>query len=239
MPRSASTVMVFLNVVSKLLTAGWIRSLGTCMAGGVRSLLTTMSPRPSNRASNVCRFYLQNKCTRGDTCYFYHPPNVSSSTSNVCRFYLQNKCARGDACDFYHPPNVSSSRRNAPCAHFLRGNCRFGDQCQNSHAIVPNVPEVDKPNDSGPPHLKVPSCRYYSIGACKKGSACPYIHGVDEGKAPSTDIPKETDSESASSDAPIVSYIQTLPAAQILTLLPARKYFRSGMLCCPMLHQSI
>jgi hypothetical protein len=82
---------------------------------------------------------------------------------------------------------------NAPCKFFAQGKCRNGQTCSFSHAIAPE-PEGSPPNtveattpasDSrGGDTRKQVTCRFYSLGTCLKGDACPFAHesGAERGE---------------------------------------------------------
>eukprot|EP00977_Amphora_coffeiformis_P009883 scaffold2290_cov170-Amphora_coffeaeformis.AAC.3 len=62
--------------------------------------------------------------------------------------------------DLPEPEIVTSFKENRPlaCIHFLLGQCKFGNDCRNSHS----------------PFARRPPCRFH--GRCAKGAACIYSH---------------------------------------------------------------
>ena len=44
---------------------------------------------------------MKGKCTKGDSCDYWHPP--------VCRFFRQGNCSAGKKCSFLHPPSKNSA----------------------------------------------------------------------------------------------------------------------------------
>ena len=53
-----------------------------------------------------------------------------------------------------------------PCQHFLRGRCRWGDECKYSHE---GTPQTQKSSKRGP-------CFAFAKGECDKGKQCRYSH---------------------------------------------------------------
>ncbi|KAG7365595.1 ATP-dependent helicase HrpA [Nitzschia inconspicua] len=51
------------------------------------------------------------------------------------------------------------------CPHFLRGNCRFGTQCRNSHSM----------HD---PNAQRQVCRFFFVGRCSNGNSCAFAHST-------------------------------------------------------------
>lgn len=54
---------------------------------------------------------------------------------------------------------IAKGKEKMACVHFLMGNCKFGNECQNVHSF--SAPR--------------PLCRFYPN--CSKGSSCVYSHG--------------------------------------------------------------
>ena len=51
---------------------------------------------PPSKYSTICRFFLQDKCTKGKDCPFSHK-------RPICKQYLKNCCKYGDKCLKVHP----------------------------------------------------------------------------------------------------------------------------------------
>lgn len=127
-----------------------------------------------------------------------------SSTPFVCKYFLQNACTRGDTCFYSHQTplkNLSNPSTQIICAHHQRGFCRFGDQCKNVHAALPTsssngwrrttdtnlTPGTENPSPrpyetysltrSGPQMpLTFGSCKFFQQGHCTKGTTCTFSH---------------------------------------------------------------
>ncbi|GLH07965.1 Uncharacterized protein GBIM_13330 [Gryllus bimaculatus] len=79
----------------------------------------------SEREPNVCMFYMQGKCQKGDDCPYSHnacPPRKME----LCKFYLMDCCAKKDKCLYMH--------HDFPCKFFHTGlKCFSGPRCKFSH----------------------------------------------------------------------------------------------------------
>ena len=67
------------------------------------------------KGDQICKFFLQNRCNRGDKCPFRHeyPPNYqpnpqqqhhqnnNSNNSHICRYFMSNTCNK-ENCTFFH-----------------------------------------------------------------------------------------------------------------------------------------
>ncbi|KAI0308594.1 hypothetical protein OF83DRAFT_1089701, partial [Amylostereum chailletii] len=79
-----------------------------------------------------------------------------------------------------------------PCAHFLRGECRFGDLCRFSHvATYENVEAPGSRVSLTPAIPKTPVfsiCKFFKMGRCTRAD-CPFSHvGGHPAPAPQNDI---------------------------------------------------
>eukprot|EP00347_Sterkiella_histriomuscorum_P019184 403342615 len=69
--------------------------------------------------------------------------------------------------------NKSAASKQQICQHYLQGNCRFGDKCNNLHEGGTSQ------NSSANSKKKIP-CRYFLEGMCKNGDKCTFSHEIDE-----------------------------------------------------------
>ena len=64
------------------------------------------------KKNQICTFFLQNRCNKGDKCIFRHeyPPNYQpnpnqqqhpQNSSHICRFFLTNTCTKPN-CTYFH-----------------------------------------------------------------------------------------------------------------------------------------
>lgn len=120
------------------------------------ALVYQPSVAAAGSGGNVCKHFLEGKCTYGDNCRFphvaaapapivhagkggpplqafsYNPNQMAGALTderNVCRHFLRNKCEHGDDCGFLHPGVPSKP----VCSHFIQGRCTYGDNCQFRH----------------------------------------------------------------------------------------------------------
>lgn len=99
-------------------------------------------------SQEVCRYFVQGNCVRGESCNFLHPrdsaPPGASSSSDVCRNFLAGRCTRGEACHFLHPAGgaapMGTGSQAQPfqanpevCRNFMAGRCTRGESCHFLH----------------------------------------------------------------------------------------------------------
>ncbi|XP_063229493.1 protein suppressor of sable isoform X2 [Bacillus rossius redtenbacheri] len=74
---------------------------------------------------NMCVFFLQGKCQKGDDCPYSHEVHHPRKLE-LCKFYLNNCCAKKDKCLYMH--------NDFPCKFYHMGlKCFAGDRCKFSH----------------------------------------------------------------------------------------------------------
>ncbi|XP_076341758.1 uncharacterized protein LOC143242271 isoform X2 [Tachypleus tridentatus] len=82
----------------------------------------------------MCKFYLEGNCFRGDDCPYIHDHTLSKK-KELCKFYIHGFCARGENCLFMHS--------EFPCKFFHTGaKCYAENNCIFSHAEL--TPETKK-----------------------------------------------------------------------------------------------
>lgn len=132
-----------------------VQALGSALVGCLNQ-----APRADVANGDICRHFLEGKCTYGAECRFSHgsapvphlvlPPvqvqpalpvfnrgNANpvftqvGDDRNVCRHFMMGKCDYGDDCGFVHPGIVSKP----VCSHFLQGRCTYGKECKFRHPM--------------------------------------------------------------------------------------------------------
>ncbi len=75
----------------------------------------------------ICKFFLEDRCTKGDECPFSHNADLISKKTEICKYYLTGYCGKGEKCIFMHA--------EFPCKfyHTGRGECTNLDKCRFSH----------------------------------------------------------------------------------------------------------
>jgi hypothetical protein len=135
---------------------------------------------------------------------FTAPMSLTPETP-VCKYYLQNNCTRGTACTYSHqqdrPIHSSTISSKIVCVHYQKGFCRFGSQCRQLHDV--QGPAAKPGNEfglhTGPSHFPLldatstnldtqvqapyhpnlftfKPCKFFEQGNCTKGPACPFPH---------------------------------------------------------------
>ncbi|TVY16571.1 ATP-dependent RNA helicase DEAH12-like protein [Lachnellula arida] len=102
-----------------------------------------------------------------------------------CKFFTQGACRNGDSCIFTHERDTSDQRHFGP--------------------VAPGFPDVEKLaissakknvlNKEIKPKL---ACRFFSQGACNKGSDCRYVHAAAPAVSPPKQVHSDTDSANPS-----------------------------------------
>jgi hypothetical protein len=101
-------------------------------ARGVAALATQASNPRHKR--EVCRYWLQSKCQKGDACEFLHAMDYSKMPS----------CPLGDSCDAEECPFKHADPKRPECSNYQIGFCSFGRQCPHRHVErhAGHLPEV-------------------------------------------------------------------------------------------------
>ncbi|OAY79542.1 Zinc finger CCCH domain-containing protein 28 [Ananas comosus] len=146
----------------------------------------------------ACADSLRNKCFRGSTCRYYHPPpHIQKDKVTACADSLRNKCFRGLTCRYYHPPphiqkslqesiGIEDAKMETVCQDFLHGRCER-KSCRYSHVPAHSMPQayllprgapMNVPNS--PPRIAndqdvLPVCKDFLKNMCRRES-CKYAH---------------------------------------------------------------
>jgi CCCH-type zinc finger/Zinc finger C-x8-C-x5-C-x3-H type (and similar)/RNA-binding, Nab2-type zinc finger len=66
------------------------------------------------RAAELCHFYQEGRCMKGDKCPRRHQiPRSPNLPADVCQFFLAGKCTFGDTCRRSHPVDMVSAQTNS------------------------------------------------------------------------------------------------------------------------------
>lgn len=78
------------------------------------------------KGKQVCKYFLERKCIKGDQCKFDHDAEIEKK-KEMCKFYVQGYCTRGENCLYLH--------NEYPCKFYHTGTkCYQGQHCKFSHA---------------------------------------------------------------------------------------------------------
>ncbi|XP_039528239.1 zinc finger CCCH domain-containing protein 6 [Pimephales promelas] len=81
---------------------------------------------------HICKYFLEDRCIKGDQCKFEHDHVVPEKKKELCKFYVQGYCTKGDICIYMHS--------EYPCKFFHTGaKCYQGDNCKFSHEPLTDV----------------------------------------------------------------------------------------------------
>lgn len=130
----------------------------------------------------VCRFWLNNSCAKGDACEWLHEMNADAMP--FCMF--DPNCTR-DGCVYKH----GGKPKKNPCANYEAGFCSFGHLCKDAHEYKPCLPEgissvfllsdpckaVIQERKENQKTFRTSACPYFkSDGWCPYFYACAFSH---------------------------------------------------------------
>lgn len=82
--------------------------------------------------TEICKFFLDNKCTKGNSCTFSHDKSKPHIPKTECRFFEHGYCKDGFNCPNSHVEKIL-------CINYLLGFCPEGKSCQKYHlkSLIP------------------------------------------------------------------------------------------------------
>ena len=124
----------------------------------------------------VCRYWLQSKCLKGQACEFLHSIDYSKMPM----------CTRGDACQEKDCQFKHGAESRSVCANYQLGFCSFGLRCNHLHVTGAELPDVSpywtpeyaalsRPS-TGPNFRKRPCDYYTQNGWCPYFDMCNFAH---------------------------------------------------------------
>ncbi|KAF9266842.1 hypothetical protein L218DRAFT_1074704 [Marasmius fiardii PR-910] len=161
-------------------------------------------------SEEVCTFFVQNACNKGDRCFYRHDRASTGKTPVTvkvpCPYFKLGSCKFGDTCLNFHQrddvkddPDVSSgSSTRTPCKFFALGNCRRGGYCFYDHGSKELSPSLST-------SLSSPSTSHALSDSASKN-----IHTLEEHSSPPqqpglmfTQNPSATNLDEGSPDSPM------------------------------------
>lgn len=143
--------------------------------------LATEASNPKHKRE-VCRYWLQSKCQKGDACEFLHALMPSKMPM----------CPLGDACDAEECPFKHADADRPECANYQLGFCSFGRRCPHKHTelgpeTLPDVSaywseskyaahDYSALKQRGPNWRKKPCDYFQSNGWCPYFDMCNFQH---------------------------------------------------------------
>ena len=113
----------------------------------------------------VCRFWLQNTCAKGEACEWLHEMNADAMP--YCSF--DPHCTR-EGCMYKHG---GRAKKNL-CANYEAGFCSFGHLCKDAHEFKETLPPISALFLREDPCKEIVRQRQQTQRSFRK-SPCPYF----------------------------------------------------------------
>lgn len=79
----------------------------------------------SNKKKQVCQFYVNGACHKGNECTFSHDVQQIKRITELCKYVLTGSCNKGEECLYSH------DFKSFPCKFFHAiGYCENGENCR-------------------------------------------------------------------------------------------------------------
>nr|KAF6267064.1 zinc finger CCCH-type containing 8 [Myotis myotis] len=91
------------------------------------------------KGKQVCKYFLERKCIKGDECKFDHDAEIEKK-KEMCKFYVQGYCTKAENCLYLHIglrlfSSLTFGIHEYPCKFYHTGaKCYQGEGCKFSHA---------------------------------------------------------------------------------------------------------
>lgn len=129
---------------------------------------------------HVCKYFLQNCCTRGAACLYKHVSNMKPPI-DICLHYQQGKCRFGGQCHLLHVSESDNITATNPQTVPVTAD-RIGFAAVNKASEILYTPTIRQHAPKTDP--TVVNCRFFKQGSCAKGASCLFLH------TPSTTTPR-------------------------------------------------
>ncbi|XP_075712022.1 E3 ubiquitin-protein ligase makorin-1 isoform X2 [Rhinoderma darwinii] len=128
----------------------------------------------------TCRYFMHGVCKEGNNCRYSHDLSTSRSTM-ICRYYQRGCCAYGDHCRYEHTKPLkqeiigdASAARSSPPESLPETSSNINTPDSDAQGAAPQEENKEQPAD---PELKKQLCPYATVGECRYGENCVYLHG--------------------------------------------------------------
>jgi len=106
--------------------------------------------------------------------------SVGENSSKTCFDWNSGRCARGDSCSYWHDPDITqttssteTSKKQKKCWKFMKGKCKAGDACLLRHVAKTAAEETMKTE-------RVRVCLSWKRkGRCGKQDKCAFAHPAE------------------------------------------------------------
>jgi len=132
--------------------------------------------RDRKHKREVCRYWLQSKCLKGNDCEFLHTVDYEKMPV----------CPMGDACDARECPFKHLDSERSVCANYQVGFCSLGRRCPHRHVAVEGPPPEVSPywgptyaalKRSETKNFRKKPCDYFLANKwCPYFDMCNFIH---------------------------------------------------------------
>ena len=128
----------------------------------------------------VCKYHLEGRCAKGDSCTYEHSFHAISTTA-------KRTLGTGNGITWKADSQFAQERKTSqtPCRYFQTGTCRSGSSCNFDHVlsppaeVVPQQLEVASPRASQDTRVQV-ICKFFARGECRNGNSCPWSHSQNK-----------------------------------------------------------
>lgn len=131
----------------------------------------------------TCRYFMHGVCKEGNNCRYSHDLSTSRSAM-TCRYYQRGCCAYGDHCRYEHTKPLkqeiigdASGARSSPLESLPETSSDINSPSGPDADTQGTAPQEENKEQPADPELKKQLCPYATVGECRYGENCVYLHG--------------------------------------------------------------
>ncbi|XP_069823729.1 E3 ubiquitin-protein ligase makorin-1 isoform X2 [Dendropsophus ebraccatus] len=131
----------------------------------------------------TCRYFMHGVCKEGNNCRYSHDLSTSRSAM-ICRYYQRGCCAYGDHCRYEHTKPLkqeiigdASGARSSPPESLPETSSDINTPSGPDTDTQGTAPQEENKEQPADPELKKQLCPYATVGECRYGENCVYLHG--------------------------------------------------------------